>query len=501
MINKSKGQYADYILKSIKTKKSTYWRKKQIKKSLQLFHLASDRVPAYKDFLKKNNINPKKIKTWNDFTRVPMVNKKNYIRKYLLKDLCWDGDLYKPMILTATSGSTGEPSYFLRQKNLDWQYSVSIQRFLQNSSYGKNMSTLVIICFGMGVWIAGIITYKAFELAGFRGNFPLSIITPGINKKEIFNSLKRLSPQYDQTLLVGYAPFIKDVIDEAKTEGINLKKLNIRLGFAAESITEGLRDYMKKHAGVKNIFTDFFNIYGSADIGAMAFEDTTSILIRRLAINNKDLFKDIFTVTNKTPTLAQYNPEFINFESLNGEILLTGDNAIPLIRYSIGDNGNVLTYDEVETILTKNKINLMKIANKFKIADKLTELPFVYVYERQDFSVSLYGLNIYPEWIKNAIVSTNLGKKLTGKFTMVSRFDKHGDQYLEINTELKKGAKATIDFKRSAEGIMTNYLARASSEYAELLHHLKERAVPKLKYHVSEDPEYFKSGIKHKWVK
>ena len=150
MLNKQTRHSADYILQNIKTKKSTFWRNKQVKESLRLFHLASDHVPAYKDFLKKNNIDPKKIKTWSDFTKVPVVNKKNYIRKYLLKDLSWDGDLYKPMILTATSGSTGEPSYFLRQKNLDWQYSVSIQRFLQNSSYGKNKSTLVIICFGMG---------------------------------------------------------------------------------------------------------------------------------------------------------------------------------------------------------------------------------------------------------------------------------------------------------------------------------------------------------------
>ena len=63
-----------------------------------------------------------------------------------------------------------------------------------------------------------------------------------------------------------------------------------------------------------------------SDIGAMAYETPTSILIRRLAVKNPKLFKDIFIDVNKTPTLAQYNPFFITFESPNKEILLTGDN-------------------------------------------------------------------------------------------------------------------------------------------------------------------------------
>ena len=237
-------------------------------------------MPAYKDFLKKHKISSNKIKTYDNFKKLPVIDKKNYLRVYSLDKLIWGGNLRKNMVFTSTSGSTGAPVYFPRQEKLDWQNSVFIEQFLSNSSYGYKNPTLVIIGFGMGVWIGGLITYKAFEIAGKNGRFPLSIITPGINKNEIFNALKNLSPYYSQTILVGYPPFVKDIIDETGAQKINLKKLNIRILTAAEAYSEKFREYISEKAGVKNLLTDTANIYGTADIGAMAWETPMSILIQ-----------------------------------------------------------------------------------------------------------------------------------------------------------------------------------------------------------------------------
>lgn len=489
------------ILNQINTLTSEEWSLIQQQNSLSLFHNVALRVPAYKDFLKKNKVDPDKIKTLEDFQHIPIVNKKNYIRQYPLKDLCWEGSIDHPLVLTATSGSTGEPSYFVRGGNLDWQYSISIQRYLQNASLGDKGPVLVIICFGMGIWIGGLITYKAYEMASIRENLPVSIITPGINKKEIFAAIQRLSPQYRQTILVGYAPFIKDIIDQSEHEGINLKKLNIRFMFAAEAVTEEVRDYLHQNSGKNNIYKDFMNIYGSADIGAMAVEDSTSILIKRLIQNKRKIFYDIFTPINKIPTLAQYNPQFINFEAQNNEIILTGDSAIPLVRYSIGDNGGVITYSCMKSKLSNYGIDLIEEQKKHDILSNCSAMPFVYVYERMDFSTTLYGLNIYPEWIKKAIVSTDLKNYLTGKFTLVTRYDDNKNQFLEVNVELKKNIIMTELTKKKAVWILIKHLQHSSSEYRELVNHLKDRAYPQINYWPAEDPLYFQPGIKQKWVK
>ena len=484
------------------TKDSHFWSLEQKKRSLALFHKAAKEVPAYKHFLKKNRVNPEKIKSWDDFQKVPITNKKKYLKRYPLNELCWGGDLNKPLVFTSTSGSTGTPTYFVRSSDLDWQYSLLAEEFLQNSLRNSKGETLVIICFGMGVWIGGLISYKAFEIASQRLNTSLSLITPGINKTEIFNALKNLSLYYKNLILVGYPPFIKDIIDEAPLNGLNLKKLNVKFVFAAEAFTESFRNYLVKKVNLKNSHLDTMNIYGTAEIGAMAYETPLSILIRRIALKKPELFRDIFGGISKTPTLAQFNPLFINFECINGAIVITGNNEMPLIRYGIGDHGGVFSYKQMETILKKHGVDIESEAKKGGLAHTLNELPFVFVFERIDFSVTLYGLQVYPETIRETLFEKPFNKFLSGKFTLITKFTSKHNQYIEINIEMKKDVDVILNSlqKRLLRRIVYN-MRLNNSEFRELSDYLKEKANPKLVFWRSEAPEFFKPGVKQKWVR
>ncbi len=230
----SKKYSAQDVLKLIKEHDSSQWTQIQAESMLELFHEAATRVPAYKDFLHTHHVDPKAIKTLEDFKQVPVTNKDNYLRKYPLIDLCWDGTLEQALVFAATSGSTGKPFYFPHDHELDWQYSVLAELFLeQGMREGREGPTLVLVTFGMGVWIGGLFTYQAFELASLRGK-NVSILTPGVNKGEILHALRDLAPNYKQTIVIGYPPFVKDVLDEALLSGIPLHELNIRMLFAAE---------------------------------------------------------------------------------------------------------------------------------------------------------------------------------------------------------------------------------------------------------------------------
>lgn len=485
--------------KLFKQQREVFWRKEREKRSLMLFHNAAEGVPAYKDFLKKHKINPIKIKTWADFQEVPLMNKKDYLREYPLEKICWNGTLKKPLVFTATSGSTGKPFYFARSQELDQQYSVIIESFLRNSSTEEN-PTLVIVGFGMGIWIGGIITYRAYEIAAQNLNYPISILTPGINKPEIFHALKELAPHFKQTILVGYPPFIKDIIDECEIEGINLKKLNIRLHFAAESFSEKFRDYVAKKAGIKNVYRDILNIYGSADIGAMAHETGVSILIKRLALQDKKLFGDIFSQITKTPTLAQFNPLFINFEAPKGEIALTGNSAIPLIRYTIGDHGGVVEYSDVRNKLKNHGISIEKEKEKNSVGENY-EFPFVYVYERVDLSTKLYGAIIYPEHIRNALHDKSLMKDITGKFTILTQHDQKQSQYLEVHIETKREGKISKKLKEKIGAFILRNLLEKNTEYRNNHSSMPSKVTPRIVFWPYEHPLHFKPGIKQKWVK
>ena len=102
------------------------------------------------------------------------------------------------------------------------------------------------------------------------------------------------------------------MIDDGKDEGIQWKNFNLKLIFAAEGFSETFRDYFVEVAGIKNIYRDTMNIYGSADLGTMAQESPLCILIRRLALTNSDLYNKLFGQATRLPTLAQYIPDFIS---------------------------------------------------------------------------------------------------------------------------------------------------------------------------------------------
>jgi len=490
------------IISLIRRKKSDFWVSEKKRKSFSLFQQSAKNVPAYKKFLRKSKVDYKKIKNWEDFKNIPSISKKNYLKKYPINELCFGGDLKKPLVFTSTSGSTGEPFYFNRSFDLDWQASVVHELFYLHGNYKKNEPVLILVCFGMGVWVGGLITYQSFRLMQERG-YNVSIITPGINKEEIFKALKKIGQNYRNIILVGYPPFIKDIIDEAPFHGIDLKNFNTRLIFAAEAFTENFRDYICKALHIKNYFLDTMNIYGTADLGAMAFETPLAILVRRLCLKNHNLFKSIFKEIKKTPTLVQYIPSFISFDSEGDNILVSGNNTMPFLRYSLGDHGGAFSFREISEKFLGHGIGFKKEAKKAGIEKFWYELPFVYLYERDDLSATIYGLQVYPEPIREALLKRPLSSYLTGKFTLETRFDSKQNQYLLIHLETRKFQNGTLPkvIRRVVLNAIVEQLEDKSSEYRELHKFIGKRALPHLQFWPAEDPKYFKLGIKQKWVK
>jgi phenylacetate-CoA ligase len=487
------------ILNEIEHSSSDYWEKIRNQNRFKIWQEAVRDIPAYRNFLHKNSINVRKIKTPADLSLVPITSKNSYLRAFPVAQLCKHGTLAHSLVFTSTSGSTGEPYYFPRFEKLDTEYALLVEYYLAQNKFSLKGPTLVVICFGMGVWIGGLITYQAFEKASRDNGYPISIITPGTHKEEILNCLTKLAPNFLQTILIGYPPFIKDIIDEALDQKINLGKLNLRLMFAAESFSENFRDYLGKKAKISNVYRDTLNIYGSADMGAMAWETGISILIKRVIAKDKKLQREIFPSASRVPTLAQYNPHFIIFEAVEENILVTASNALPLVKYAIGDHGGSISFKEINKKFKQHGYDLKAMAKKTGLVS-IPELPFVYVYERSDFSTKLYGAIIFPEYIKAALERSEIEKYLTGKFTMFTLHDKKHNQFLEVNVELKKNTRVPKDLENKISKVILQELISRSTENANNAKLLGDRMKPKIKLWSNGNPKYFKTGIKQKWV-
>lgn len=202
-----------------------HWAQIAQSTALQLFYEMAERVPAYKDFLRKHRIDPAKINSYHDWQHVPPIDKPSYIDQYPIDQLCWDGQLTPSYMLSASSGSTGAPYFWPRMTEQTEQGATISQAIYRELFKAHEKSTLYIIAFGMGMWIAGTYMMMATQVVAQQG-YPITVATPGMNKTEILKLVKFGQQHYQQLILVGLPPFVKDIIDTGLAEGIDWQKFH-----------------------------------------------------------------------------------------------------------------------------------------------------------------------------------------------------------------------------------------------------------------------------------
>ncbi len=499
-----RNKFLASTLQGFRSGSEKVWIKRGEDTTLELFRAMAAHVPAYKDFLKKNKINPKKIVTPGDLTKLPVTNKENYLQSYPLEALCWGGKFKDgSWMISSTSGSTGQPFYFPRSHLKDKEFQMTAELAFREYYQIHKKSTLFLDCFALGVWIGGMFMYQTVRNLMNTGDYALSIITPGADRSETLKAIRRLAPQFDQVILGGYGPLVKDLIDDGIHEGIDWNQYNMKYFFAAEGFTEGFRDYLHNYGGAKNVFTGTLNHYGTADLGTMAHETPLSILIRSLVVQNKKMFTSVFSQAHRLPTLAQFIPELFFFEQHEGRLLCSGLGGLPLMHYDLKDRGEVVTFEEMITRCKEGGIDILREARKEKLDTTIWKLPFVYLYERDDFTVSIYSVNIYPESIRRALEVSRLEKSLTGKFTMSTEFNDQQNQVLQIVTELKTGVKENATLMNHTLQSVIATLNQENSEWRDFYAdpNIRHKVIPQIIFKAHHDEDYFKPGRKQKWIK
>lgn len=474
------------------------WQQQGARRAIELFHQMAENVPAYKDFLKSRKFAASSVNNIDDFKNIPPVDKDNYLRKYPKEMLCWGGKFGEGQwVISTTSGSTGQPYYFPRQSLQDRQYAVSAELYLRANFQIQNRKTLYVVAFPMGAWIGGLFTYEALKIIAGKG-YDMSVITPGIHKQEIINAVKQLGKSFDQVIIGIYAPFLKDILDEGIDQGLNWADYNMGFVFSAEAFTDNLRDYVIKTARVADPLRGTLNHYGTVDLGTMAHETAESVLIRRQLVESSQLGA-VFPESRRQPTLCQYDPNLFYFESDDYNLFCSAYSGLPLVRYDLKDQGGVIARDELHRELNVLGIDVDKLAVQGGISDITWNLPFVYVYERKDFSVSYYAAQVYPDTIRRALETSEQAGKITGKFAMSVNYDKTGRQRFKIRVELKRGVTESPELAEQLRVRVHQALEQESSEYRNTA-----RTEPDFGAEVElksyEDPTYFKPGGKQRWV-
>jgi phenylacetate-CoA ligase len=462
---------------------------------LALFHDAAESVPAYRGFLAAHGSAPHAVKTLADFQNLPLMTKQNYMRAYPLAERCRGGDLSQCEMLAVSSGSTGTPMVWPRSLGHELDIAYRFEQIF-HAFHAERQPTLAVVCFAMGSWVGGMFTAACCRHLAAKG-YPITTVTPGNNKDEILRVVTELGPHYAQVVLLGYPPYLKDIIDSGLAAGLTWSRYQPKLVFAGEVFSEEWRTLLCERIGAADPATATASLYGTADGGVLGNETPLSINIRKFFAARPALARDVFG-ESRLPTLVQYDPLSRWFEVHDGTLVVSGDNGVPLLRYHIADKGGVIPYEEM--------IRVVAAADADQAGEILRgsergawELPFVYLFGRADFTVSYFGANIYPENISVGLEQSEVHNWVSGKFVLQIVETADHNEALSITVELLPGIGDDEARHTVIADTVVKQLRRLNSEFANYVPAEYQRPLIALKAH--GDPEWFPPGVKHRYTR
>ncbi|MDT0221928.1 MULTISPECIES: hypothetical protein [unclassified Gordonia (in: high G+C Gram-positive bacteria)] len=430
--------------------------------------------------------------TRDDFAALPITTKIDYLAPHELDELMWDGDISRAQTWSATSGSTGSPTYFPRDSRAARDAADYYGRIFEECFDIGGHTTLVVVCFAMGTWIGGTYSYQA-ALGLHEDDRRITVATPGIDVAAAVASLVELGPRHEKVILAGYPPLVKDVLDMLPADALTQ---DLHLLLAGEGITERWRDHVLERFGRLHRPERVCLMYGTAEAGVMGHETPTTVTVRRAAFTSDKLRRELFG-RNATPltTFVEVDPmrRYTEVDE-DGYLLFTIDSALPLVRYRINDQGRVLTGLELQEVLKMSGFDDLST-----IVDP--EGCFVVLTGRPDVATSFYSSSIFPAQLASAFDAASVARSVTGRFCADGSPGDDHCPVLRIDVELSAGA--TTPEPGLAERLRSLCLAALldnNDEFRTLRSsHGEERTTPVVNVHpYGTGP--FRPGAKHTYT-
>lgn len=252
----------------------------------------------------------------------------------------------------------------------------------------------------------------------------------------------------------------------------------IRVLLAGEGFPEPWREHVARTIG-GDVF-DVISLLGSADAGLIGFESDHSIRLRKAIADDEHLRLSLIH-SDRVPGILHFDPCHRFLESSGaGELLITADRTIPLIRYNTMDVGGILSGNVVEGV----QLNQSSRQSK-------NDLPLVYLFGRGAKSATIYGANIHAEWIQEFLVESSVQAHTSGRFQMETIWLPNCDQQLSVRLELVKDFRAIGDEAAKWAQSLAGLLRLRSTEYFRISEEYGARALPVVTLHDYGCAAYF----------
>ncbi len=270
------------------------WQWRQVKELLQ----RAEQVPFYRRLFKAKKIKVEKIKTWSDFSHLPLTTENDLRRR--------PEDFFFPAArlwrIFATSGTTGEPKLIWRQPIKKNSAVVFLWRQLwQRAGVWPRLVAVMRPAGGLGA--SGPVTARVFEELGI----PVFTASPEADLAATARAFLRIKPD---TVVISPS-FALLLFYFLKKQGTSLSQLGLKTIISTgEALRLNERRWLKAELGAQII-----NTYGAADPSVWLASECSA----RQGLH-------IFPYT-------------AYLETVNGRLVVTpfANQATVLVRYALGD--------------------------------------------------------------------------------------------------------------------------------------------------------------------
>jgi phenylacetate-CoA ligase len=184
---------------------------------------AGRRVPLYRDRYGQAGIDPATIKTWDDFRRLPLMDKAAVRDGYPDRSIAEGSDLSR-CLLSTSSGSSGLVMTIPHRADRFWPYLLSSQRMLAWAGGGR-----------YPFWWRQVYVYTSeYPLLSVPGLYPMTFVPTAGEPSRILEALERVRPH----LLHTYPTVLRDLVALAPERMRALRLRGVSVGSELSSQVE-----------------------------------------------------------------------------------------------------------------------------------------------------------------------------------------------------------------------------------------------------------------------
>lgn len=419
----------------------------------------------------------------SSFEDWPIINKHNYLLSYPMEDLCRPGSLDTIHLIGASSGFSKTGAVFWPKRPCDEKsYIINIEQMFVDNYHIDKKKTLCIECLALGMWIGGMQIAAAVRRIGLTEKYRFTLATPGLDLKTAVEVLEAYYKRYDQVLIITNPSNIPIITALVQEKGIQLQPASVYFPVVGEYFSEALREHICQEYGHPIEETGvLWTGYGSADTGAISAETADTIRIRKWFAHHPEMSRRYFG-TEDTPMMLQLSSDAY-VEIIDGHIVVTKDQFIPLVRYDTNDCGGLLDREDLRGVVPDELLN------------KMPE-QWMYVMGRADNAVIFYGTNLMIGEMQQFLLSLDSIEGYGGLYTV------HEAKYNDISvfefTIYTRGEKHA-DAERF-KSLLVNFLCNNSAEFAFKYHNLSKSFSKPLIVVKTDDISVLQGNLKHRFV-